>query len=125
MEPYVFHSEKDHVSGIRVTVVGGIVDGVLNLAVSRCSLKDNFVKKDGRKKALARLTAGEVVATTPFEKPSLSKFIGAADAVANAVINHGVYQKVNLIPESSVFFKYTFSGDYRKGSENSFLYTLA
>jgi hypothetical protein len=129
MEPYVFHSGKDHTSGIRVTVVGGIKDGMLSLAVSRCSLKDNFVKKDGREKALARLEAGEVIATIPFEKPSLSKFIGAADAVANAVIRHGVYQKVNLIPESVIFSKDRCYGsyvndNYENGSENCFIYTL-
>lgn len=45
-------------AAVRITVAGEHSDGVLKLAVSRCSMKDRYVKKIGREKAEKRLSIG-------------------------------------------------------------------
>lgn len=53
-----FYSKLTETSDSRVAVVGVHSDGVLSLAVSRCSSKDNFEKKRGRLIAEGRLNNG-------------------------------------------------------------------
>lgn len=45
-------------ANVRITIAGVHSDGVLKLAVSRCSKKDRYVKKIGREKAEKRLSIG-------------------------------------------------------------------
>lgn len=101
MEPYVFHSRPNS-TGVRVTVVGQNVNGELKLAASRCSEKDAFVKSIGRFKATERLSVDNLIATIDFQKPSLNRFIGAADAVAEHVIKNGL--KPVKLTEKKVLF---------------------
>jgi predicted membrane GTPase involved in stress response len=53
MNVYYHHSALE-VGKPRVTVAGIIIDGILRLGVSRCSIKDNFIKAKGRMIAKAR-----------------------------------------------------------------------
>lgn len=47
MNVYYHHSAYE--AGLpRVTVAGIIIDGTLRLGLSRCSIKDNFIKSKGR-----------------------------------------------------------------------------
>jgi len=56
---YRFYSEPNQ--PVRVTVVGLFVDGWLYTAVSRCSNKDNFIRKKGRMIAEGRLVKGKYI----------------------------------------------------------------
>lgn len=52
-----YYSTPDEAS-VRITVAGEHSDGVLRLAVARCSPKDRYVKVLGREKAEKRLSIG-------------------------------------------------------------------
>lgn len=109
-EPYVFHSPATQKKGVRVTVVGEIADGVLNIAVSRCGEEDRFVfnKNEGRYNALLRLANGNIFTSVPCEKPSLAKFIAVAKVVSDIVINHSTIMKATLegTEKTVVFYSY-------------------
>lgn len=101
-QPFIFHSSPD-ISGVRVTVVGNYVDGVLNLAVARCSEKDTFVKKHGRDLAINRLSSGIYTYSLKSEEMSVKRFVGAARAVAYAVIVFGSHAKFQLVENNNLF----------------------
>lgn len=123
-EPFIFHSNSNHPSGIRVTVIGDYTNGVLNISVSRCSSKDAFVKKTGRKIAMDRFNEGDFTTSFASEEMSLARFIGAACAVGDAVIKHGANVKISLIENSTVFSE-GFDGEYYPlGDPNEFSYVL-
>ena len=62
----------------RVVVVGTHSEGMLNIAVARCSKKDNFIKKKGRMIAEGRLLKGKFFKTIPLETLSTTEFIRIA-----------------------------------------------
>jgi len=98
-EPYVFHSPVSaSKQGVRATVVGEILDGKLNIAVSRCGIEDQFLftKLEGRTRAMAKLNAGDIITSIPCEAPNLAKFIEIAKLVSAIVIKHSTYKKVTL-----------------------------
>lgn len=100
MEPYVFHSECDHPTGVRVTVVGSFNENILDLAVSRCSEKDSFVKKIGREKAIERLNSGNIISSVVVSQPSLNTFINAAKAITEYVIFFGTKTETTLVEKT-------------------------
>lgn len=122
MEPYVFYSNTDSLTGARVTVVGIVEDGFLKLAASRCSGKDNFVKKTGREIAIARLKSNELITSVFVGKGMISTFIGAADAVSDSVLSNGVNQRISLIDNSKLFSGER--GNYFNFEPNTFSYYL-
>jgi uncharacterized protein YlxW (UPF0749 family) len=67
----MFTMFSKHGSPIRVTVVGEHKDGVLTLAVARCSKNDVFTKKDGLEIAIKRLNHGNY-----FEKVDIKECNG-------------------------------------------------
>lgn len=77
----------------RVAVVGVHSDGVLSIAVSRCSSKDNFMKKKGRKIAEGRLANGlkadtkknTLYAQIPMEACDVKNFLQIAHQTAKTV----------------------------------------
>lgn len=77
----------------RVAVVGVHSDGVLSLAVSRCSSKDNFEKKKGRLIAEGRLNNGlkpdakknTLYAQVPMEQCDVKRFLEVAQQTAKTV----------------------------------------
>lgn len=122
MEPYVFHSDGKSTFGVRVTVVGEVVDGELKLSASRCSEKDAFVKKVGREKAIERLSVGNLVTSIKVEKANLNLFINTAKAVADSVAKHGVYKKIELIDNSKLYVDTIFG--FSAGDKESYSYIL-
>lgn len=122
MEPYVFHSDKDHSSKVRVTVVGEFIDGKLKLSASRCSDKDAFVKKIGRENAIKRLMNGELIAEIETKTVSKNMFIKASEAVAHAVITFGVHKKIDLISSDKVYTLGFF--DFENGKKDDFSYIV-
>jgi hypothetical protein len=73
----------------RVTIVGEIKDDKLNIAVARCSAKDQFIKKTGRSIAEGRLAKGKILTSftiDPLKKITTEEFITAAQGVAAYVI---------------------------------------
>lgn len=102
-QPFIFHSSPDNNLGVRVTVVGDYADGVLNLAVARCSQEDIFVRKTGREKAIERLKKGEFVTSLMSETMTFKRFFGAASAVANAVAIFNIDVKIGLIENSKLY----------------------
>lgn len=95
--PFIFHSDQDDITGVRVTVVGDCTDGVLKIAASRCSPEDHFARKIGRDIALDRLNKDKLITSIEIENMSNNKFISIANAVADSVICHGIDQKIELI----------------------------
>ena len=86
---YVFYSNHAGHHTPRATVVGELVDGVLQLAVSRCSAKDAFVKKRGRGIALGRLKKGRIFRQVAMPEGCSSKeFVAVATEVSAEVINN-------------------------------------
>lgn len=75
---YIFHSDHYEIKfgKPRVTIAGEFDKEAktLYLAASRCSLKDNFSRKEGREKALARLQGGFYFAQISLNKCSRSTF---------------------------------------------------
>lgn len=81
---YTFHSKLDSTK-VRVTVAAVEKDGKFLFGVSRCSERDQFVKKTGRERALERAL------THPFQTVKLPKkvsgklFVMWAMAIAETV----------------------------------------
>ena len=108
-EPYVFHSPVSaSKQGVRVTVVGEILDGKLNVAVARCGIEDKFkfTKKEGRERAMGRLNAGDYATSVPCESPNLAKFIEVAKTVSELVIKHSTYKKITLEETVKTIYSY-------------------
>lgn len=107
MDAYVFHSPQDENNGIRVTVVGEIIGTSMKFAVSRCDGKDPFVRKEGRVKALDRLSKGDLYVTLPLENVSkvqrIMFFINASNAISSAVALFGIERKVELVRAHKVY----------------------
>jgi len=81
----MFRFYSTHTDPVRVTVVGEHSEGVLKIAVSRCSNKDNFYRKKGRLIAEDRLHKGKVFALFPMETCTVSRFVALASDIANNV----------------------------------------
>ena len=84
---YIFHS-RPVAKQARVTLVIKYVDGIVSIAASRCSAKDNFSRKKGRQIAEGRLVKGKLVDS--FEKKdSMSnvEFLNYANYYAEMVVN--------------------------------------
>ena len=87
---YRFYSNPTDTSKVRVSVVGEYSheDGILKIAVSRCSKKDSFIKKKGRAIAEGRLYKGKLYDKITFPTPpSSEEFIEHAKLIAKEVID--------------------------------------
>ncbi len=83
----------------RVTVVGDYQDGVLKIAVSRCSDKDTFTKIRGRGLATGRLLRGKIYKSFTLKEINTEKFIEIASSEAALVEkNPELVSKVILTP---------------------------
>lgn len=122
MENYVFHSNVDNDSRVRVTVVGEFVDGKLKLAVSRCSEKDHFVKKIGREIASKRLLNGDLITELDVKKMSMGIFIEASETICDAVARFGVNKKIEIISSDKIYI-HTYLG-FNNGDKNEFGYII-
>lgn len=99
---YRFYSRHEESNPVRVTVVGTYTEGVLKLAVARCSDKDRFVRKYGRARAESRLQKGHLYREMNLNKPDLSpkEFLDIAEAAAEEVkATLKVYGKAEWTPE--------------------------
>lgn len=120
-QQFIYYSSPDNDLGARVTVVGEYADGVLNLAVARCSNMDAFVKKTGREIATERLKKGEFVLSFKSETMSFKRFFGVASAVAYAVAVFNIDVKIELIEKSKLFLDVN-GFCFQAGEENSFAF---
>ena len=77
----------------RITVVGEHKEGVLKLAVSKCSLKDRFVRKKGRLIATGRLAKGITFATVAMENCDVKTFVAVAMEVIDKVQEFSTLRK--------------------------------
>jgi hypothetical protein len=66
----------------RVVVIGMFDSGILKIAVSRCSHKDNFIKKTGRVIAEGRLAKGKIHSSYSVDKITSEYFIKLASDIA-------------------------------------------
>jgi hypothetical protein len=68
----------------RVSVVGEHTNGVLRIAVARCSNKDHFVRKKGRTIAEGRLLKGKLWGSlaVPQSKMDVKTFVSVAKDIA-------------------------------------------
>ena len=80
---YRFYSSPEHKN--RVAVIGEYAEGQLTLAVSRCSDKDNFVRKKGRFIAEGRLKKGKIYGIVTIPKPTTEDFLKIAGRIAGWV----------------------------------------
>jgi hypothetical protein len=81
----MFRYYSPHNTSCRVTVVGEHNDGVLNIAVARCSKKDNFNKKIGRNIAEGRLAKKQIYFKTSIQYCTTSDFLKHAKSIAEEV----------------------------------------
>jgi len=70
----------------RVSVVGEHSEGVLKIAVSKCSKKDNFYRKKGRAIAEGRLNKGKLFTTINATSMNVKTFVEIAKKVSAEVI---------------------------------------
>lgn len=80
---FIYYSP--HQQECRVTVVGEHKDGVLKLAVTRCSKKDRFVKKKGVAIAKSRLENNYLHSKYKLDSCSPKDFVETAVLIANEV----------------------------------------
>lgn len=73
------------INGHRVTVVGEFKDGVLSLATSCCSKKDQFMRKKGRAIAEGRLAKSKLADKVEMDSCSIKDFIDLAQATSLSV----------------------------------------
>ncbi len=69
----------------RVTVVGNYSNGVLSVSASRCSNKDQFMRKRGRTIAESRLEKGKTILSVEIEDFSIKNFIEIARNVSDKI----------------------------------------
>lgn len=69
-----YYSQPNEAS-VRITVVGEHSEGVLRLAVSRCSKKDRYVKKIGRGRAEKRLLKGKLFDEVHLQECDAKTFV--------------------------------------------------
>ena len=81
---YRFYSEPNQ--PVRVTVVGLFADGRLYTAVSRCSTKDNFIRKKGRMIAEGRLVKGKIYKSFEMSTCTSAEFVAVAKSIIPEVI---------------------------------------
>lgn len=83
---YRFYSNPTEGS-VRVSVVGEYDKGKLKLAVSRCSRKDQFMRKKGRSIAEGRFAKGKYFKVLRLDYCDIHTFVEAAKIVAKEVID--------------------------------------
>lgn len=69
----------------RVSVVGEYSEGVLKIAVARCSEKDHFVRKKGRMIAEGRLAKGKTYEEIPLAECDIQEFVRVAKSISKEV----------------------------------------
>ena len=73
---------------VRVSIVGEYSEGVLKIAVARCSNKDNFHKKKGRMIAEGRLAKNKLFDIIKMQDCSIRKFVEIAKKISQTVANN-------------------------------------
>lgn len=74
----------------RVTVVGTHSEGVLKIAVARCSKKDSFIKKKGRMIAEGRLAANKLHSLHQLDTCEVVDFVNIAKTISDEVTNNKI-----------------------------------
>ena len=85
---YRFYSKANETKN-RVSIVGECVEGTLKIAAARCSNKDNFVRKKGRKLAEERLKNNQLYYECKTEKCDIRQFLYLARSIAKEIENSG------------------------------------
>lgn len=80
-----FYSKPTETNGVRVAVVAEHSEGVLKVAIARCSTKDHYDKRVGRALAEKRLTENELYASIPIQVCDVKTFVLFAKGVAAEV----------------------------------------
>lgn len=91
------YSNVDPDSKIRVSVVAEHTEGVLKIAVSRCSAKDQFIKKKGRAIAEGRLLKGKLYKIIPMQECKVKDFMKVAEEVFKEVKKSGQIYRVEKL----------------------------
>jgi hypothetical protein len=86
----------------RVSVVAEHSEGMLKIAVARCSHKDNFIRRKGRAIAEGRLEKGKLYSSIPMKECDIQTFIHHAKMVAEEVQQT---KRVYKVTEQEVAFK--------------------
>jgi hypothetical protein len=71
----------------RVSVVAQHSEGMLHIAVARCSARDHFIRKKGRQIAEGRLAKNKIYKVIPMETCDISRFVEIAKQVTIEVNN--------------------------------------
>ncbi len=82
---YYQRSNEDSPNTINVSIAAEHKEGVLKIAVARCSNKDNFIKKKGRLIAENRLAKDLTYKEVPLDNCEIKDFIDLAMKVAKEV----------------------------------------
>lgn len=77
-----FYSKSTESNNIRVSVVGEHTEGMLKIAVARCSSKDHYEKKIGRSIAEKRLNDNNIYISIPMDKCDVRTFVLLAKGIA-------------------------------------------
>lgn len=83
---YHFYSKPEF--NVRVAIVGQYNNGVLKLAASRCSRKDQFVKRKGRAIAEGRLAKNKLCKEITLSECRICDFINIAKELSKDIAKH-------------------------------------
>ena len=86
---YYYHS-PEFKNGVRVTIAGIYNNGVLVLSAARCSHKDQFNKKIGRKIASGRMYNDQIVLIKKIENFVIKNFIKEASSIS-LLVKNGIF----------------------------------
>ena len=79
----------------RSVIVAQYSEGMLKIAVSRCSKKDNFIRKKGRAIAEGRLQKGKIYAKVNMPECTTKEFVEIAKNISNQLATDFVVCKEN------------------------------
>jgi len=70
---------------VRISVVGQYEEGILKIAVARCSKKDTFIRRKGRAIAEGRLFKNKLYTAVPMQACDIVAFVDVAKQVVAEV----------------------------------------
>lgn len=86
---YYYHSKPEEGTN-RITVAGQWNNGILDLAIAKCSKRDQFKKEMGRTISQSRLFKGKIYKSVLVDQFTGKVFVEAARAVAKEAGNSAI-----------------------------------
>lgn len=92
---YHFFSKNETRKNERVTFVGNFTDGVLKIAVARCSKKDQFIRRKGVQIAEGRLSKNKLVFSQEMPNCTGAEFVEISKSLVGEIVRTKVVLMAN------------------------------